>query len=131
MFLQTSLTFSVVGTSLDTDALAGVALGQLTANLCGFSFIEGMLSAFDTLGPQAWGAGRPEQLGLLAQRGLVVASVTFIPGALLWWYAEPILVSLGQAAAPSALAAQYLRIQLLAVPPTILYGLLKRFLSAQ
>ena len=52
---------------LGTDALTGVALGNLAGNLTGFTLIYGMLSAMETLAPQAFGAGRFEEVGLLAQ----------------------------------------------------------------
>ena len=52
---------------LGTDALTGVALGNLAGNLTGFTLIYGMLSAMETLAPQAFGAGRFDEVGLLAQ----------------------------------------------------------------
>ena len=51
------LRLQVVGTELGADALAAMSLGNLTGNLTGLSVVFGVLSAMDTLAPQAAGAG--------------------------------------------------------------------------
>jgi len=53
---------------LSTSALAAISLGSMTASVSGFSIIQGMANALDTLLPSAWTSPHPELVGLWAQR---------------------------------------------------------------
>lgn len=53
---------------LSTEALAAITLGSMTASVSGYSIIQGMTSALDTLMPSAWTSTQPELVGLWAQR---------------------------------------------------------------
>ena len=53
---------------LSTTALAAITLGSMTANVSGFSIIQGFTSALDTMLPSAWTSSQPQLVGLWAQR---------------------------------------------------------------
>lgn len=53
---------------LSTTALAAITLGSMTANVSGFSLIQGFTSALDTMLPSAWTSSQPELVGLWTQR---------------------------------------------------------------
>jgi MATE family multidrug resistance protein len=53
---------------LSTSALAAISLGSMTASVSGFSIIQGMANALDTLLPSAWTSPHPELVGLWSQR---------------------------------------------------------------
>ena len=53
---------------LSTIALAAITLGSMTANVSGFSIIQGFTSALDTMLPSAWTSSQPQLVGLWAQR---------------------------------------------------------------
>ena len=57
-----------VGRTLGTTELAAVSLGNMCGNLTGLSLIFGMLSAMDTLAPQAVGSKRFAEVGVLEWR---------------------------------------------------------------
>lgn len=42
------------------------------------------------------GAKRHAEVGLLAQRGLLLCLLIFVPLAVFWWSVQPLLMSLGQ-----------------------------------
>ena len=52
---------------ISTSALAAISLGSMTASVSGFSIIQGMTSALDTLLPPAW-TSQPQLVGLWSQR---------------------------------------------------------------
>lgn len=68
------LEYSLVITSvlsighLGTTELAAITLGSMTASVSGFSIIQGLASALDTLLPSAWTSPQPQLVGLWAQR---------------------------------------------------------------
>lgn len=53
---------------ISTSALAAISLGSMTASVSGFSIIQGLASALDTLLPSAWTSSQPQLVGLWAQR---------------------------------------------------------------
>lgn len=53
---------------ISTTALAAITLGSMTASVTGFSIIQGLVSALDTLLPPAWTSPHPQLVGLWAQR---------------------------------------------------------------
>ena len=53
---------------ISTTALAAISLGSMTANVSGYSVIQGFTSALDTVLPSAWTSGQPHLVGLWAQR---------------------------------------------------------------
>lgn len=63
---------------LSTEALAASSLSSITATVTGLSIVHGFASALDSLLPQAWTSDHPENVGLWAQRMVVVMSVNTI-----------------------------------------------------
>ena len=86
----------VVTGHLGVLQLDGAALGQLIANVTGFSLVIGLLLAMDTLGPQAYGAGNLTLVGTVAQRSALVAMLVCVPVTMFWWNAQPLLLLLNQ-----------------------------------
>ena len=121
----------VAGQFLGTTQVTGVTLGNLVGNLSGLSLVFGMLSAMETLAPQAYGAERYEEVGLLAQRAFILCCVALLPACLLWFFVEPVLLLAGQPAASAALAGVFLRIYMIQVPPLVGVEVLRRFCWAQ
>ncbi|KAF8880035.1 hypothetical protein BD779DRAFT_1612809 [Infundibulicybe gibba] len=81
---------------LSTTALAAISLGSMTASVSGFSMIQGIASALDTMLPSAWTSPQPQLVGLW-------------PMFLVWFNAESILLFLKQEPEVAHLAAVYLR----------------------
>lgn len=63
---------------VSTEALAASSLSSITATVTGLSLVHGFASALDSLLPQAWTSEHPENVGLWAQRMVVVMSINTI-----------------------------------------------------
>ena len=129
--MQRTVTAMCIGSWLGPLPLTGFSLGNLAGSLCTLSVILGLMSAMDTLAPQAMGAGRHAEVGLLAQRGAILGLLAFLPLSLLWFNIEPLLLLLRQPPASAAYAARQLRITAFAMPGTIIFEAIKRFLTSQ
>lgn len=79
---------------VSTVALAAATLGSMTASVSGYTIIQGLSSALDTLLPAAWASSQPQMVGLWSQRMVVVTAVTIIPVLMIWFNAESILLLL-------------------------------------
>jgi MATE family multidrug resistance protein len=53
---------------ISTTALAAISLGSMSAGVSGYSVIQGLTSALDTVLPSAWTSNEPQLVGLWAQR---------------------------------------------------------------
>ena len=53
---------------VSTTALSAISLGSMTAGVSGYSVIQGLTSALDTVLPSAWTSNQPQLVGLWAQR---------------------------------------------------------------
>jgi MATE family multidrug resistance protein len=96
---------------LGRDALAAAALGNLWT--MGTLVIGmGVVLGIDPVLTQAHGAGDGRAVGLALQRGLVVAAVASLPTMLLWLLTDPVLRAAGQAPHLSAMARDYVLVQL-------------------
>ncbi len=62
-------------------------MGNLTYNLLGLTLIMAPMIALATYASQAWGAKRKSEVGLNAQRALVVAPALLLPAAVAWLFA--------------------------------------------
>jgi MATE family multidrug resistance protein len=131
MNLQSSITLSVAARHLGTEEMTGVSLANLTANLSCLTIVYGLLSAVDTLAPQAFGAGNLIEVGILVQRGLVTIFATFIVTLFLWFNAESFLLWVGQPPDESRLAGVFLRYFFLAIPGLTIWESGRRFMWAQ
>eukprot|EP00037_Helgoeca_nana_P037781 m.17634 g.17634 ORF g.17634 m.17634 type:complete len:498 (-) comp9396_c0_seq1:1491-2984(-) len=120
-----------IGQTQGTTALAAISLANLAGNLSAMSLIFGMLTAFDTLAPQALGRGDKREVGLLVQRGLLACAVMMPLVAAVWGNMETLLVMLGQPPEVSRLAGVFLKVYILVIPPMIVYNVIRRFLQVQ
>ncbi|KDQ10326.1 hypothetical protein BOTBODRAFT_36427 [Botryobasidium botryosum FD-172 SS1] len=110
-FLEFSLVIATVISigHLSTTDLAASTLASLTASISGYSLVQGLVSALDSLLPQAWTSGNPQLVGLWSQRMMVVASIAIIPMLSVWQNGEYILLKLGQEPEVARLAGLYLK----------------------
>lgn len=94
-----------------------------------YFLVDIFLSLFhqtDTLGSQAWtGAEDPHEVGVHLQRAILILTVLFIPIAGLWWWAEPVLLLLGQEPELSRMSALFLRWLLIGAPGYIYFEAIK------
>ncbi|KAB5588731.1 MATE efflux family protein [Ceratobasidium theobromae] len=116
---------------VSTEALAASSLSSITATVTGLSLVHGFASALDSLLPQAWTSEHPENVGLWAQRMVVVMSINTIPIIAIWANAESILLSLGQEPNIARLAGLYLQWFTLCLPGQIISVITRRYLQAQ
>jgi MATE family multidrug resistance protein len=120
-----------VGRTLGTTELAAVSLGNMCGNLTGLSLVFGMMSALDTLAPQAMGCKQYAEVGVLVQRATWLSMFLCLPCFAMWLNMESILLFLKQPAAASALAGRFLRVYCLGLPPIVLFEVSRRFLGCQ
>ncbi|QRV78532.1 MATE efflux family protein [Ceratobasidium sp. AG-Ba] len=116
---------------LSTHALAASSLSSITATVTGLSLVHGFASALDSLLPQAWTSERPSDVGLWAQRMVVVEGIVMIPVIAVWLNAESILLHLKQETEIAQLAGLYLRWFTLVLPGLIVSVVTRRYLQAQ
>ncbi|KAF8600068.1 multidrug/Oligosaccharidyl-lipid/Polysaccharide flippase [Ceratobasidium sp. AG-I] len=118
---------------LSTEALAASSLSSITATVTGLSLVHGFASALDSLLPQAWTSDHPKNVGLWAQRMVVVMSIIMIvsPIVCVWLNAEVILLHLRQEPNIARLAGSYLRWFTLCLPGQIVSVVTRRYLQAQ
>ncbi|KAJ7054450.1 MATE efflux family protein [Mycena amicta] len=116
---------------LSTTALAGITLGSMTGSVSGFSILQGMVTALDTMLPSAWTSSQPRLVGLWSQRMAVVMGVSLIPMYCIWWNAEAILLVLKQDPEVARLAALYLRWVSLGLPAYAFNLISRRYFQSQ
>eukprot|EP00906_Rhabdomonas_costata_P034900 RCo049074 len=124
------ITFMAVS-RLGTLATAGIALGTMTVNLTGFAMVIGLLAGMDTLCAQAFGAENFARVGHITQRGVVVCVLWWSLISVVWVFAQPILVLLGQDPEVASLAARHARILITGLPALIGLEAVSRFLRIQ
>ncbi|KAF0775851.1 hypothetical protein AaE_000449 [Aphanomyces astaci] len=134
MFIPFTTSTVLIG-HMDLDVtsayIAASSLSGLVMSLTGVSVVIGLLSALDTLCPQAVGAGKLHHLGMYFQSGLIVMSLACIPIFILNWNVEAILIALNQEHEIAALAGEFNKYAILGLPGFILYELMQKGLQAQ
>ncbi|KAF7761744.1 hypothetical protein Agabi119p4_9736 [Agaricus bisporus var. burnettii] len=116
---------------LSTKALAAITLGSMTASVSGFSIIQGLSSALDTLLPSAWTSPHPNLVGLWSQRMFVVISACLVPMYIVWFNAEAILIALKQDPEVAHLAAVYLHWVSIGLPAYAFNCVSRRYFQSQ
>ncbi|CAN8274268.1 unnamed protein product [Cochlearia groenlandica] len=104
------------GMGISARIFAGhVGRGELAASSVGnscFSLVYGLMlgmgSAVETLCGQAYGAHRYEMLGIYLQRATLVLALVGLPMTLLYTFAYPILILLGEPKTVSYMASLYI-----------------------
>ncbi len=116
--------------SLGTVALDAAALGSLWA-WGTFVFGMGLVLGMDPVISQAHGAGQAKRVARTLWRGLVVAALITPPLTASWWVTTPALSMLGQQAALSQAAGEYLEIQTFSVWPLLAFFALRQYLQGR
>lgn len=115
--------------------LGAVSLGTMTASITGVAFVQGMSTCLDTLCSQAFGAGRPDLVGLYFQKGVLLILLGLSPVMMLWFKADRFLGFIVANDKDSDqlvhMAAKYMRVMILAMPGFTLFECGKRFLQSQ
>ena len=131
LFWMWLLNAMVVGKQLGADALAAMSLGNLTGNLTGLSVVFGVLSAMDTLAPQAAGAGRHRDIAILSLRALALCAAIMPLCYSVWITSESLLLMAGQPPAVAKLAGEFLRAYCWSIPLFVFFETARKFLSCQ
>ncbi|KAL6332196.1 hypothetical protein AAG906_001910 [Vitis piasezkii] len=101
-----SLSTRVFAGHLGNLELAAATLGKSSIQLA-YGLMLGMGSAVETLCGQAYGADRYEMLGVYLQRATVVLTATGFPLTVIYVFAKPILLLLGESSAVASAAAVF------------------------
>ncbi|KAL6332223.1 hypothetical protein AAG906_001938 [Vitis piasezkii] len=102
-----SLSTRVFAGHLGNLELAAASLGNSGIQLFAYGLMLGMGSAVETLCGQAYGANRSEMLGIYLQRATVVLTATGFPLTVIYVFAKPILLLLGESSAVASEAAVF------------------------
>ncbi|KAM0821533.1 hypothetical protein ACQ4PT_072134 [Festuca glaucescens] len=111
--------------------LAGASVANSFATVTGFSLMQGMATALDTLCGQAYGARQYHLLGIYKQRAMLILTLVSVPVAVLWFYTGSVLLLVGQDEDIAMEAGTYARWM---IPALFAYGLVQcqvRFLQTQ
>ncbi|KAL1317121.1 hypothetical protein HN51_069214 [Arachis hypogaea] len=116
---------------VSTIALAAVSIeNSVIAGFC-FGIMIGMGSALETLCGQAFGAGKPEMLGVYMQRSWIILNTTALLLSLLYVFARQILKAIGETTAIAEAAGVF---ALYMIPQLFAYSMnfpIQKFLQAQ
>lgn len=115
---------------LGTIQLAAASLSSMTANVTAFSLLSGYISALDSLLPPAF-TQQPKRVGVYSQSMAIIVAFLCLPIAVMWLYAEKLLLALGQEAEVARLSGIYLRVMLPGVPAYAGFEVCRRYLQAQ
>lgn len=116
--------------SVGRDALAAAALGNVWT-MGTLVFGMGLALGIDPILTQAHGAGDARAVGLVLQRGLVVAVIASGPTALLWLLTGPVLELAGQDPALAGMAHDYVLMQLPSVLGFLGFMVLRSYLQGR
>ncbi|KAL5338303.1 mate-domain-containing protein [Aspergillus crustosus] len=131
--LQYSLTVASIFTlgHLGKKELGAVSLASMTASITGYAVYQGLATSLDTLCAQAYGSGKRKLVGLQMQRMVFFLWVITIPIALLWFFADWILVKIVPEQDVAELAGLYLKVVALGAPGYAAFESGKRYVQAQ
>ncbi|CAI6002822.1 unnamed protein product [Closterium sp. NIES-65] len=93
---------------LGTQELACASIATALANVTGFSLLEGLASAMETVCGQAYGAGDLANLGTMLQRVHLILTLACLPISACWLATRPLLLFTGQDHAIASGAALYI-----------------------
>lgn len=130
MSLQTVSVLIVGRTS--PENLATAAFSYMFAMVTGWMIAIGGTTAVDTLGSATFtGSKDKTDLGVILQRSFVVLSLFYIPVLVVWFFAEPIFLALGQSPQISHDSARFLWCLTPGAIGYIYFEATKKFLQAQ
>ncbi|KAI1095812.1 multidrug and toxin extrusion protein [Rostrohypoxylon terebratum] len=111
--------------------LGAVSLATMTANILCYAPMQGLATSLDTLCAQAYGSGHKHLVGLQLQRMIYFLWTLVIPAAVLFFFAEDILVHIVPDPRSAELAGLYLRVVSVGVPGFAAFEAGKRFVQSQ
>ncbi|KAI1174625.1 MATE efflux family protein [Nemania sp. FL0916] len=111
--------------------LGAVTLSTMTANIFCYAFFQGLATSLDTLCAQAYGSGHKHLVGLQLQRMTYFLWLLGIPIAVVFLFAEDILLLIVPEPRSAELAGIYLRIVILGIPGYAAFEGGKRFVQSQ
>ncbi|GBG26756.1 Multidrug and toxin extrusion protein 1 [Hondaea fermentalgiana] len=129
--LQNTYTSTYVGRHFGTVALTGFSLANLSGNLVVLSLVMGLLSAAETLTPQAFSLKQYREVGQICARSFFLCLFLLTPLGPILMYMDKILVFLGQPEESAALAKEFLDIYAFAYPALVFCECALRFYRAQ
>jgi MATE family multidrug resistance protein len=129
-YLLSAASIFVVG-HLGKEQLAAMSLCSVTAGIIGFACFQGMATAIDTLGAQAYGRGEFELVGVQVQRCTILIFLVSIPINLLWWFSVPLLSFFVPQREVAEQAGMCLRVLVFGTPGYILFEVAKHYLQVQ
>ncbi len=114
---------------LGATELAGAALGSQTFHAV-FLFELGLAIAVAPLVAQARGAGQFRTIRRAVRQGLWTTTLVALPGGLLLWFVEPILIAAGQDPAAAAFAEDFARPMAFGLAPWLWFFVIRNFMAA-
>ncbi|GAO16586.1 hypothetical protein UVI_02019760 [Ustilaginoidea virens] len=111
--------------------LGAVSLANMSQAITCLAPFQGLATSLDTLCAQAYGSGHKQLVGLQCQRMACFLMCLSLPVAVLWLFAERILVYVVPDAETARLAALYLKVMIFSIPGVVLFEVGKRFTQAQ
>mmetsp|Transcript_11937 Transcript_11937/g.22112 ORF Transcript_11937/g.22112 Transcript_11937/m.22112 type:complete len:482 (-) Transcript_11937:96-1541(-) len=129
--LQWTYTASTLGSTFGSEALTGFTLANLSGNLTGLSVILGLLSACETLEPQAFAKKQYREVGHIAARGILLCLVFVSLLVPIWLNIGDALIYAGQPEVPSRLAQRFLKLYCVAFPGVVFNESAWRFYRSQ
>ena len=132
--LQNSLqTVSVVIVGRSSpESLSAAAFSYMFAMCTGWLIALGGTTAMDTLCSSTFtGSQDPHDLGVLLQRAFIILGVFYIPVIILWIFAEPLFLLLGQGQQLSHDSARFLLCLIPGGLGYIYFECMKKYLHAQ
>ncbi|KAF3060900.1 hypothetical protein GL218_04144 [Daldinia childiae] len=111
--------------------LGAVSLATMTANICCYAPMQGLATSLDTLCAQAYGSGHKHLVGLQLQRMTYFLWSLVVPVAVLFFFAEDILLLIVPEPRSAELAGLYLRVIIAGVPGFVAFEGGKRFVLSQ
>jgi len=136
LLIWTETAAAIGKVDLSTDhLLASFSLTQLIGNSSCLSLVVGVLSASDTLMPQAFGAGNFHDVGILVVRSTILSVLVILPLLMLWLDSvrlENLLVQYGgQNREISHYAVIMIRCYYVpTIPSIILWNVLQRYITS-
>jgi MATE family multidrug resistance protein len=112
------------------EELGAASLGRLMV-MGVMMFGMGVVLGIDPLITQAHGAGDGERTGQALQSGLFMAILVSIPIGVVWVFTGPILAWTGQDPGLSAMAHDYVLVQLPLIPFFLLFTVLRQYLQGR
>lgn len=117
---------------LGTRELASANLGILTVNVLGYAIQIGLLSSLDTLATQAAKSSSPKLTSIYSMRAFVVCCMVMPPMYIILWNSRWIISLVIPHADPEMvrLAAVYVKITSIGIPPMAAFECLRRYLAS-